>query len=56
MAEHRWHRAGGRTLGLAGLGNLGARMVPVAHAFGMHVLAWSQNLTTDAAAAIEVTR
>lgn len=40
----------GRTLGLVGLGNQGAAMVPVARAFGMEVIAWSQNLTTDRAA------
>jgi phosphoglycerate dehydrogenase-like enzyme len=42
---------GGSTLGLLGLGRLGRAMVPVARAFGMDVIAWSQNLT--AAAAIE---
>ena len=39
----------GRTLGLIGLGRLGAAMVPVAQAFGMEVLAWSFNLDGDAA-------
>jgi phosphoglycerate dehydrogenase-like enzyme len=39
----------GATLGLVGLGRLGRRMVPVARAFGMEVLAWSQNLDPDAA-------
>jgi phosphoglycerate dehydrogenase-like enzyme len=39
----------GATLGLIGLGRLGRRMVPVARAFGMEVLAWSQNLDPDAA-------
>jgi phosphoglycerate dehydrogenase-like enzyme len=39
----------GATLGLVGLGRLGGRMVPVARAFGMEVLAWSQNLDPDAA-------
>jgi phosphoglycerate dehydrogenase-like enzyme len=39
----------GSTLGLVGLGRLGKRMVPVAQAFGMDVLAWSQNLDVDAA-------
>jgi phosphoglycerate dehydrogenase-like enzyme len=41
----------GKTLGLVGLGKLGRQMVPVAHAFGMQVRAWSQNLTPEAAAA-----
>jgi phosphoglycerate dehydrogenase-like enzyme len=40
----------GRTLGLIGLGRLGGQMARYAHAFGMPVLAWSQNLTADAAA------
>jgi phosphoglycerate dehydrogenase-like enzyme len=40
----------GRMLGLLGLGRLGRRMVPVAHAFRMEVIAWSTNLTPDAAA------
>ncbi|OWT60105.1 D-2-hydroxyacid dehydrogenase family protein [Candidimonas nitroreducens] len=39
----------GRTLGLLGLGRLGSRMVPIAHAFGMEVIAWSQNLTEQTA-------
>jgi phosphoglycerate dehydrogenase-like enzyme len=39
----------GATLGLVGLGRLGAAMVPVAQAFGMEVLAWSFNLDGDAA-------
>jgi phosphoglycerate dehydrogenase-like enzyme len=34
----------GATLGLVGLGRLGSAMVPVARAFGMDVVAWSQNL------------
>ena len=41
---------GGATLGLVGLGRLGAAMVPVAQAFGMDVVAWSQNLDADRAA------
>jgi D-3-phosphoglycerate dehydrogenase len=39
----------GKTLGLLGLGKLGQRMVPVARAFGMEVIAWSQNLTPERA-------
>ncbi len=39
----------GATLGLAGLGNLGAAMVAPARAFGMDVIAWSQNLTDTSA-------
>jgi phosphoglycerate dehydrogenase-like enzyme len=40
----------GATLGLVGLGRIGSAMVPVAHAFGMDVIAWSQNLDPDRAA------
>lgn len=39
----------GRTLGLVGLGRLGARMALVARAFGMNVIAWSPNLTPERA-------
>ncbi|MEU8670402.1 D-2-hydroxyacid dehydrogenase family protein [Streptomyces anulatus] len=35
----------GRTLGLLGLGKIGGRVAQVGRAFGMDVLAWSQNLT-----------
>jgi phosphoglycerate dehydrogenase-like enzyme len=41
----------GATLSLLGCGRLGAAMVPVARAFGMDVIAWSQNLTAERAAA-----
>lgn len=37
----------GHTLGIIGLGNLGQRVARVAQAFGMKVLAWSQNLTPE---------
>jgi D-3-phosphoglycerate dehydrogenase len=37
----------GKTLGLLGLGKLGARAAGVGKAFGMKVLAWSQNLTPE---------
>src|SRR5215470_413014 len=37
----------GHTLGVIGLGKLGTRVANVAKAFGMKVLAWSQNLTPE---------
>jgi phosphoglycerate dehydrogenase-like enzyme len=37
----------GQTLGVIGLGKLGARVGRIAKAFGMKVLAWSQNLTPE---------
>jgi len=39
----------GRTLGIVGLGRIGKRMAHYARAFDMQVLAWSQNLTDEAA-------
>lgn len=59
-AEDRRVRAGGwqcsvgiglagRTLGLVGLGNLGGQVAEIARTFGMRVLAWSPNLTGEAA-------
>jgi phosphoglycerate dehydrogenase-like enzyme len=41
----------GATLGLVGLGRLGARVAGIGRAFGMEVLAWSQNLDPAAARA-----
>jgi len=46
----------GRTLGLLGLGRIGKRMAAYARAFDMPVIAWSQNLTDEAAAAVEARR
>jgi phosphoglycerate dehydrogenase-like enzyme len=39
----------GKTLGVLGLGKLGSRVAAVGKAFGMQVLAWSQNLTPEKA-------
>jgi phosphoglycerate dehydrogenase-like enzyme len=41
----------GKTLGVIGLGRLGTQMARYGRALGMTVLAWSQNLTPEAAAA-----
>ena len=63
VAEDRSLRAGtwqtrriggvveGRTLGLVGLGKLGATVARMGAAFGMQCLAWSPNLTPERAAA-----
>jgi phosphoglycerate dehydrogenase-like enzyme len=45
----------GKTLGVLGLGQLGSRVARVGRAFEMEVLAWSQNLTPERAAAIGAT-
>src|SRR5208282_5943083 len=37
----------GMTLGVLGLGKLGTRTANIAKAFGMKVIAWSQNLTAE---------
>jgi phosphoglycerate dehydrogenase-like enzyme len=52
--EGRWQTAIGPTLsemvlGVVGLGNLGSRVAKVGLAFGMEVIAWSQNLTQERA-------
>ena len=42
----------GRTLGVVGLGNVGGAVAQIGNAFGMKVIAWSQNLTTERAAEV----
>ncbi len=54
-----WQRSVGddlaeQTLGVLGLGNLGSAVARIGQAFGMHVIAWSQNLTADRAAQVGV--
>ena len=44
----------GLTLGLIGLGRLGALMADLARPFGMEIIAWSQNLTEDRCAEVGV--
>jgi phosphoglycerate dehydrogenase-like enzyme len=39
----------GKTLGVVGLGNIGSGIAKVAQAFGMKIIAWSQNLTAEKA-------
>jgi phosphoglycerate dehydrogenase-like enzyme len=62
-AEDRVIRAGGwqhtigpelagRTLGVVGLGRLGARVTAIARAFEMDVVAWSEHLTPERAAEV----
>jgi phosphoglycerate dehydrogenase-like enzyme len=44
-----------RTLGVVGLGNIGSKVATVGLAFGMNVIAWSENLTAEKAAAVGAT-
>jgi phosphoglycerate dehydrogenase-like enzyme len=45
----------GRTLGVLGLGNIGAQVARIGLAFGMKVIAWSQNMTAKIAKAAGAT-
>jgi phosphoglycerate dehydrogenase-like enzyme len=63
MKSSSWHEGlgmgfslAGKTLGIVGLGRLGSRVAGYGRAFGMNVLAWSQNLTDEAAVAAGCTR
>ena len=54
LREGGWQRFVGndlshRTLGVLGLGRIGSEVARIGHAFGMHVIAWSPNLTTERA-------
>lgn len=46
----------GKTLALMGLGRLGSGVARVGRAFGMDVIAWSENLTAERAAEVGATR
>ena len=41
----------GKTLGVLGLGRVGSEVARIARAFGMDLIAWSQNMTAEAAQA-----
>jgi phosphoglycerate dehydrogenase-like enzyme len=45
----------GRTLGVLGLGNVGGAVAQIGKAFGMKVIAWSQNLTAGRAGEVGAT-
>jgi len=45
----------GKNLGVVGLGNIGREVARIGVAFGMKVIAWSQNLTEDKASAAGAT-
>jgi phosphoglycerate dehydrogenase-like enzyme len=42
----------GKTLGIIGLGHIGSQVAKIGLAFGMRVIAWSQNLTAEKAGAV----
>lgn len=58
----KWNKKGyskarglyGRTLGIVGLGQIGEEIRKRAQAFGMKVIAWSRNLTTEDADAMNI--
>jgi phosphoglycerate dehydrogenase-like enzyme len=61
IREGRWQTGlgielTGKTLGLIGLGRVGAGVAKAAAGFGMNVIAWSPNLTSKRAAACGATR
>src|SRR5207247_9491159 len=39
----------GKTLGVLGLGRIGSQVARIGSAFGMNLIAWSQNMTPEAA-------
>ena len=52
MREGKWQTAvgteiRGKTLGVIGLGRIGSEVAKVGNAFGMEVIAWSENMTRD---------
>jgi phosphoglycerate dehydrogenase-like enzyme len=61
VREGRWQTTvgtelAGKRLGLLGLGRIGSQMATIGRAFAMEVVAWSQHLTEEAAAAVGATR
>ena len=52
--EGKWQttigvRLAGKTLGIAGLGKIGAQVATIGKAFQMSIIAWSENLTEERA-------
>lgn len=47
---------GGKTLGILGLGRIGSKVARIGQAFGMQVIAWSENLQDETASALGVRR
>jgi phosphoglycerate dehydrogenase-like enzyme len=56
VRDARWQTSigeelSGKTLGVLGLGNIGGQVARIGLAFGMNVIAWSQNMTPEIAKA-----
>lgn len=52
--RHVGRELSGRTLGILGLGRIGGAVARIGGAFGMKVIAWSENLTPERAAEVGV--
>jgi D-3-phosphoglycerate dehydrogenase len=64
LRAHQWNKKEfskadgvfGKTLGVVGVGQIGQEVISRAHAFGLHVLAWSRSLTLEKAETLGVER
>jgi D-3-phosphoglycerate dehydrogenase len=64
LRAHQWNKKEfskadgvfGKTLGVIGVGQIGREVITRAHAFGLHVLAWSRSLTPEKAETLGVER
>jgi D-3-phosphoglycerate dehydrogenase len=62
LRAHQWNKKEfskadgvfGKTLGIVGVGQIGQEVITRAHAFGLHVIAWSRSLNLQKARDLEV--